>query len=835
MKRKVSYLEFDGIQIPYTPSTVVTKIVSGGTPMVEEVLPPYIQNWKSVLTKEQKGEMPSIRAITNGVLSLEKAICIELVQQSSLQVRGLEAPVAVSAEVPVDCCYYDREAGRVVLNEEQAAARAIDADGDHIVVIENEDRSQAVLVKWPIVMRPLIVIPQEQIGPERFRPFGLKQCQKLLAEQPVKEVTPEEVKAAFMKNHTIVPVGLYTNAWNSADLYYCHAKKLSFAEKMQTIYNTYIDPILGVPRRFVDIELGGLKGVRKDHLDIQIASILSPESQIIGAGYALDYQYAWALTGANGIGGLSSRQTEWVAGADLPELMKSITQLDVNFREVRPLSALPPSVHRFCEGGLLKRLLHLKLIRYKEIPHADPSMPPSVLLWLSLPTGEPIGLTDVKRGNVGFTYGFLLPPVYDNVDIYKMEQTQDKENVIAIAATKKWEHPMNHLGKMLTTFNSLLNYGNDVFPRTLEQWYDPTYAIKVDALYKWLLDYASKYGDPAPATKVYNDLVPNPLAVGLIARSVMIDYGRDCNALEMWQVATQAHKLCNFCMAGSKSDDPRLRKYMLANNVNQGTCLDPKGLTSIHRGAKNRSQLIRALKKIKMTVAIVDGYTETQIHITKSGVEKQLTNEAFLPQVFTTEAEYLEFCELIHKTPEEFPAQVINYKTWKGETRRCWVLGGNKTSIEIGKLVDQYGNKFMPRLHKATHARVDGKEVPIDLLFPIGEMLAKSTHHIYLQNAKPGRLVLPEGGSVDCMVVEASFYRTGAPSENTPVRSRSIHWKGMDSYPIEARLREIGVKLPDRYENIDFTLAQEMQTALVALREKYASVLAPATDEEEPE
>jgi hypothetical protein len=208
---------------------------------------------------------------------------------------------------------------------------------------------------------------------------------------------------------------------------------------------------------------------------------------------------------------------------------------------------------------------------------------------------------------------------------------------------------------------------------------------------------------------------------------------------------------------------------------------------------------------ITMRVAVCQMDTLNQILITSSGIAKQDTNDAFLPQVFGTEEDYLKHLEAHGLSADDFPANVVDYKTWQGEARRCWTVGARNT-IAIGKLVDIIGNKFMPRWFPQVQT-IDYETMQtedVDLLFPINELVDKDAHHAFLENAIEQDLVLDNGDTVKCLVTNWTFIRTGAASENIPPRWRRCSFKGIDAFPIYNKLKEIKHMEPRKCRDITF-------------------------------
>lgn len=824
--------DFNGIPVPYIPKEEMT-IVNPKGDEIREVKAQYINNLDSFL------KTGNTRSILNAVLSMKKEILLNLLGSMSFKTKGIEGPIAVASWVDPDCVFIDRKNGRIVLNVFQATHRYRDADGDRILIaynkmiyrdadgdrvpdedLENND-TYGVGIKWPITSQPDILKIVTPTQFETFSPLTLEELEHLKVQHPVRQIgeDKEYEKELFYKKHREVGVGLLTNMFNNFDLF--TSQDMEWTERMEYIFNSLIDPLTQKTLRSLRIEELGMKAARKEGQEHEEDLNILGQDKSFGMNMTLVDPHAWALTSCSSIGTMEARQLAWLKKeTDLEALTEKILKLDVAFREVKGAPKAPP-VGTFIEGGLLKRLRNLRLVNWIELPHGDKRMPPSVIFWLQLPNGAPVAMTDVKRNGKNddtHTYMVLLPPVWDNRDIYNADGT------IAIPATKKWVHPINHMQKILTQFDSLIRFGGDVvghWPRDWKQFNDPKYSVKMSMLFQFMNEYCGKYGDPSPAEKdpTTKKVHPTEMAHYTVRQSVVIDYGRPMNHVDMYEVAKEANALGNICIVGSKGDDREIRKYVLANKMG-GAIWDRECVCSPYRPAANRSQLQRVLGFAKYKVAVLKTSSLNQIFITPSGVEKQKTNKAFFRRVFNSKAAYERHLERANLTPEQCPVDEGIYNGWNAEVRKAWTISARHT-IKIGKLVDLYGNKFMPlgmsQVFTKDPALTDTEE--IDLIMPIHELLDKSAHIAFLRNATEQDILLPDGSTVRGLVVEATFYRTGAGSENIPLRERSARYKGIDSYPIEWQCSKIMETEP---RSIDFEFAQALQTAMGRIMEAYS-------------
>lgn len=794
---KLSYFDFNGIQVPFKPTEQFTVITAEGE-VVRDVKPVYVNNL------ETYARTGSMQALGNAFLSMTKEAELDMLKGLSIRHHGYEAPLALSNAVPVDHVYIDLAGGRIILNETQALFRFTDADGDRGTVIFNAEKTQCVLIKFPLTMQPLILTVMKDKPREKFISFSRQKATSILKAHPIREMSTEEMDELFLRKHRDTPVGLLTSMHNCKELFDLRGEP--WERKNELLFNTNLDPISGYTQRAKDIELGGMKVNTK-------GGQVSTAPKRLGASKALDHMYAWALTACSGIGTARPDQLAWFDGADLDKVCEDITKLNLKFRDATPAELKEPKTP-WIENGLLRRLKNLGLVDWHNIQHADPTMPTGVascMFWLRLPNGEPVALTDVKRSDgreEGLTYSFMMAPVFDCRDI------MDADGNVILPATYTWLHPIDMMQKVLSTFDSTVRPSSDgpishYFPRDIDEWVNPKRSAKISMLQQVITEYCGKYGDPCPATKKGIIVVPSEQAVAVITKSVVIDYGRNRDEFQMLEIALKANKDGNICIVGSKGTSRSIRKYVLSNG-HGGSCFDSKNRASKHRGAAGRSQLMRCLGKQSYMVAIVaTEIGHTQVHITPTGVEKQSADNAFLPQIFTTKEAYAAFLTNNHLTEEEYPVSEVTFKTWTGEKRKCWTHEA-RGCIRVGKLVDTIGNKFMPRTIGQAYAKEKGLRdtIPVDLIFPITELVEKEAHHIFLQDAVESTLYLEDGTEIKCMLVKRTFFRTGAASENIPPRRRVVTFKGIDSYPIAHRLFMIGVNSPRK---VDTSFAKLIQ------------------------
>jgi hypothetical protein len=800
-KVEILYKEFHGIKVPYRASNVVSVVQGDGSAVPKPIEPPYIRHLNA--TKPNLEEF---------VTSACKEILLEVTRQRGMKISGFEAPVAVSSLVPADSYVIQNQ--RVVLNEAWAMGRAIDADGDRTLVALPQSEwthaidDDATLVKFPITKTPVNLRKLDYIPAEKF--FDLTEdIYNQNVEMVSKHRTPFNWEASVLKGHKDVPIGILTSNFNAKALYEATKIKHLAVEEIGKY-------LMSDPMRYATIELDGLKSLSKTDKTYQ-------ESSILDYPRTLDVRSAPFLTSTNSITRMRPDQVHFILKEDLEKRSAELDNFKIGFKDVKKSTKenIAPEPLRMYDGHIVSRLLNKGILRYEEYASFREDLPPSVLVWLQIPNGKrrptnakdakgnvitvpdgrPVSLTDVKRESSTvdeLTFGFLLSPVFD-------------------AEQGKFVHPLNHMNKVLAySFDSrIINpETGDTVRHFLSQGVadlkNPKYEVKVAMLQKAITEYCGRYGDSVPATWVQGQIIPTEMALATTTMSVVIDHMKDSNEFEMAENCARAFKITPICSAGTKSKDRRVRKYALAYEDGRPVWA-PKGC-HYARAGKQRAQLQRAVKQCKMKVAVVLMSTGTQILITPSGAEKQHIDKVFLPEVSNVEH-------------PDFENQ-HDYLTLSGRVQRCWTRDARRC-IKIGKLIDQMGNKFMPR--PTTQARTTSGE-NIDLLFPLPELLAKEAEipfmkggewqqiEITSQEFEDGVVKFTQHFKVWAYVVERTFWRTGAASENIPSRFRQALYKNVDGIAITAIHKEIGGQVE---RGLDFTFANELKEATKLIVKKF--------------
>lgn len=743
--------------------------------------PPYVANarqWKKTGSETAKKNM---------LLSIQKAVLLDLVRSSALEVYGWYAPVAVSAAVPVGMYYLDFKSQRIIFNESESTKFYIDSDGDRAKMVQKKKDLKAVRAKFPITYQPHIMTRTMVEPIERFYDFGMEDLEQFKEAFPVERYGVNvDLETSFFSKHVDPEIGIKTNSHDFQDLW--ESNKWALTKKLDYIYNSHPNEEHGgLPQRAVDVEINGLKKVRTGLMVSEFKPfrdhVLAPTD-------------AWFLTGCNAIAETkaekAAKQWDWFGQTDLRKHTDRLLRLQCEFIKPKDREPREETPAPIIEHGLFDRLLELGVLRFIEIDSGKDHIPNSCYFWLSTPNGNPVALTDVKRDGQeqGLTYVYTLAPVWS-------------------VRLKKFRFPLDHMRERLKEFDSAVrNPTTDeitsFWPKNKDQWLAEKFETKNAMLRQWLVDYVNEFGDPVATERADEwPFFKYPETAQIVAKnSIVIDYGKESTAEEMWIIANEANEQIKFNMCGNKGTSRRIRKYLLANEVG-GSIFDSDCLGSLHRGGMNRSQLHRAARSELFTIAVVTGNTDQQTYITPTGVAKQEITNAFLAQTFNTLEEFEEFWESTSGDMESLKPAVVDYYTFSVNKRRCWTCIP-KMCIKIGKLVDTLGNKVMPRgisqIHASLEKPVGNKKVekiPVDLLFPIAELVKKRAHHAFCKKAKEAWIRVPnpdyvKGKSpisqktmiVKCLLVTRRLYRTGAASENSPARWYTSRLRGMNAFPI---------------------------------------------------
>jgi len=777
LSENVKYLDYHGVQVPYVPAerkTVWDTQLNAW--VVQDVEPIYIAQLKN-------------NRIDVARTSAAKEIMLSLVRELGITAKGYEAPIALSAGVPAG--FFALDGHRIIVNEAWALDRALDADGDRAWLIFNKSGEKAALVKYPIT-KPVPVLERVRGLPkETFYDFTIVDMRNLLNEYPIGfnykrnekgelELSEIDEWEEFDKSHMNVPVGLLTSNWNTYELW--QTRGWDYADRIKYFMQN--------PQRFEDIESGGMKAARKAGQAATVADILSFNMRLTN-------RFSWALTSTGSIGSMTPDRIEWILSPKpnfISELVKDIRMLNIHeddcFVKTNPPRQTFIPKPKIVDGGFVNRLVQLGVLRFgpnnpdntKGYRHhrAKDGIPPVVLVYITVPTGQAVALTDTKR-NGAQTYAYLLYPVFDP------EQG-------------KYVHPINHMAKVLAQFDSRIITRDGTFkgfwPRNPNDL--AMYPVKAAQFLKRMQEYCGVYGDAVPADWKENVLSPSKTGLVVAKHTVVIDYLYETDDLDyMRSIAEKANAITRICVAGGKGSDRRVRKYLVAHPNGVAELADARAHP--RRSGASRAQLLRAIQSAQFTVAIVTMDTQTGVLITPSGVEKQKTDRGFLP--------------IPHSTEHPDYTQVTEFYTLTGERRKVW-LTDPRESIEIGKLIRQDGQKFMPRLFKPAGEQIylsDGR--PVDLIMNHHELLEKQCHHCVLEEAEEGTMRVPykfyfsdaeiakreEAGlpryevryrEITVMVATITYYRTGSASENIKPRARRMRFKGFDMLPIKAALLE---------------------------------------------
>ena len=788
---KTTELVIDGVTftVPFIPATEYTK--SDG--VVKVVEPAWVTAIRYIA--QGKG---GVKAIETAGLAMARAIALAINQAIGLKLDVLSGPIAVSEACPEDTILWDARSGRIIMNEELGARTARDADGDQVALVIEGDL--CIAIKNPILMGLTVYkfgrITQDELL-EYFEPLTMDFAKQMLENSPKSAV---DWSSQFAKGHRVAQIGIGTNAHATADLF--ATRHLSFEERIHQLANRdwVTDSVTGatVTRRFHDLETKGLQANRREANE-------SKEIQITRFPWQVQSPWNVLTVNANSVVRQPPTALMTIAQADLTSLVENAMKLNFGFSKKTFKAVEKPKIYRqVWYDDLWQRLVNLGLITYQVLERPVPlfdkngnPVPPPILVKFVSPSGEVCGLTDVKRqddANDALTYGFVVYPGHTE-EAFKHSVTGEKFRPKEMGRILSPQELLSHwLGTIDNTIlNPELGIVTGYFPRNVAQWVEPKFATKVAIIQEQILKIIAKRGDAVPL-----DTQGRMLRIGYetAINTICVHYGTECEdwhevqttagkqevvTIEGWTimevVAKEVEEILSINWFSTKSDSKSFRKYVISS---------PKGADE-RRAGRQRSQLLRAILKTRMRVAFVLGDTKSGVLITPSGVEKQRIkdNRVFYPIVFNTWEDYTTHLRSHNLDEEQYPVVERTFSTWIGEKRTVWVAEP-KACIRIGKLVDELGNKFMPR---ACSQFVDGDGSEIDLIFPVTELFAKRCAHLFLDQVQ--ETTIYGYADIKCLVGEFTFYRTGSASENSRPGKKVRNVRGMDIFTVLAGLQNL--------------------------------------------
>ncbi len=764
------------LDVPYRPIGLVQKV--GEEP--EVLYPAYVNHIRNCKWSD-------------AIRSLRRERAMELLALASSSYRTWTGFIRSCSSLESNTFAIDPN-GSIVVNENWANSRAVDQDGDwgSVPIIDNskegppeppKGRANSVmgkalaqvgietndgcscLIKHPFTMH-VPILKQVPWTPslDKYYSFSLKDWASLQTHQEVPNYSREDQWEMYEKNHAPNLVGPLTNAHNAAELY--DSQNMDYLERL--------DYLFSLPERHEDIELGQLRAMRKEGKEVET------NYPILLRGIVIDPEWRPCLSSKRTVMRSSDAALAAIDSYDSRDYVERLRRLHITFGEPQPkeefkLNNTKPPTNYFNNGDMVGRLKAVGALQIAEVPHHLEGYH-SCVMRLTDGYGHPVALVDTKRhGSVGYT--FRVPPVV----------WWDGEHVML-------SNPEDYLNTMFTESNFAINsqeYGyRGMWPRTTKdlQWYNTKSTLAQNAIQK----FVSSFGLDVVESDHLE--IVGKFTIGL---TIAVDYSTwpEAPALFMAKIVEAFEKTFGVipCYAGGKSSNPDVRKYVLARL--DGTPLTvPEGKPCNPRRCGNiLSQLSRsAVLKDDMTVAVVSGINynkesapprnKTQVLITPTGIDKQRFKELFMERV-----------SLIME-----PGQDDKESDFTG-IKEVHKMDGSKGIVytappkavtKIGKLVDRYGNKFVPGETLQATLK-DG--TPIDLIFPVQEMLAKDNAHALLENARE-EVMEWNGQTLTVLVITARFFRTTAASENLPARRRITTARGIDGKAIERACRKIGVR-----------------------------------------
>lgn len=759
------------IVVPYRSIGSLT-LVTGDTTEAQPMVPPFVTH------------------IGNGnpemaLLSLRRELQAEILDLTTVLYPAWTGFVRTCSGLATDE-YSIGPDGEIIFNQTYAEERATDQDGDWASIIRGKTQSKSVSsgrmakllsealqceqvgsnadtpVKFPVTKTITnLRYTKWSDKNDRYYSLSLKNWWKLCEENPDPHYTEEDAWKMFDKNHEPGMVGIFDNAHDCAELY--DSRHMDYESRSEYLFSN--------EQRFIDIEVGQLKAVRKED------GVTSQTSPILLRRIRIKPQFLCGLSSKSVIMRRNPDILMSTDDVDIVEHVERLKVLDIEFDEPEILDEYTPPTERrfeqpyFNNDQPVQRLMKLGILASKDIPHLLQGFHASLFLMVNA-NGEPVALIDTKRGgSVG--YSFRIPPVI---------WYRDGKLMIS--------NPEDYMNRALSTVDLHVRRPDGssagAWPRNLSDL--ERYPVKGNLTQLAIQKFVASFGFDVVESESLN-------AVGksLVSQVVAVDYstypGTKREFMEKIVTAMKAKFGMYPCFASGKGKSPDIRKYPLTKDLSpiwvKGANVNPR------RSGNILSQLMRSLKlKETFTVAVVSGTNFsrprdkgnwTQVLITPSGIEKQKLEHLLMERATT----YIDLDD--DNSLVDFTTTGIHHRL--NGTKVLVYMAPPKPPKRIGKLIDEYGNKFVPG---ATSQATIGS-IPVDLILPIQELLSKDTAHHLLRDAKEA-VMHWNGKTITVLLIQMRLFRTASPSENLESRKTYVRCRGVEGHGIRAATRRGGAK-----------------------------------------
>lgn len=682
--------------------------------------------------------------------------------RAGLKVKGHYGPIFVSNDIDPDC-FAITPLGGIVINEKLFADdRALDSDGDMGLMVDLGEGYHA-LIKYPLT---------KQVPALKQVEYNITTFTNLFGELEAKQLTYDRETLVKRGRKVLVapPIGTVDNRWDQIEAELMSLKPTTGLNEKPEIGSSYYDKtqiFLSNEQRYIELELQGLKTIRKEGLEQDHTSI-GETTRLVATP-----ETSWILGFERGKAHLSSvpfdeavHRMRYLIGARFQKISIEETQ------ELRP-DYFPNNPSAVDKKGMntVQRLMDRGLLRIETFEHVIPSLSFSIVK-LYAPNDNNSKLVEValttteKRDQTTMGYVFVIPPII-------VRNPNGSFVVVPI------EDALDlHLGDVDCFMPNVSQY----WPRS---WRDvKNNPVKALMLEKRIRDFVSKYGwslmfnqkDVETNAVViarnsiffhFQSLDPKVKAdfLGKVGEYINKKYGLDlvpCGGDKKGKAYTKVSvaKPKTFCplYAGDNADPKRAcqAKTPLANS----TALSRKAVLVI-TGPHN---------------AETQAGTSGQMFATQSGHDLAQLSNVFLNRFSTVQ--------------DEVHTKLVHYYNFAGQKLVGYIAPPQSTS-PIPKLIAPCGMKNMAmKIDDSIQVLKDGQWIEPDYLLSIDEVNAKGALRWLIDRGLRKTVMTVNGTEFECAVVEINLYRTTNPSECvTPGRVTRVV-TGMERHALAKVLME---------------------------------------------
>jgi len=695
--------------------------------------------WISALKKGRP--LSAIRPLLQSTIS-------ELADATGVKIKGWRSPVLLSGELEPGT--YGIENGFIVVSEETALARAIDCDGDQMIV---DLRHPQVTLKYPqTTLNPILWNRVDYVPKPKLSSYSDLTVQK----------NEYDEAANFTKAHAPVDTGLQT--WTLTNVQLWDHRKLP---PLQKVVAMFTDPI-----RYEVIELQGLKTARKDHISV----VDDPfENTSIQATQRIPRTEYMVTLGPNSAGRMNDKDvsilTDWISNGYLSGVFRRFQNLDFVFI---PSTVPDKSSVEFEDHS--KNLLYVgadELIKIGALaltPVQSESGYSAYSITLKDPKGNPVVLQEAKRSDLVAGFEFIVYPTFGFVG--------EKPALLSITRL---------INEALSQIKNLKRIRNKA------HFYSDEYQYHRQRIMQAIVKIAGMYGDMI----ITQNGKPSPIGNVITKNTVCFRYNSDNpsyeDALKLQEVVGK-----RVCLSGGKSKNPRVHKYILSRD--NGTPVTSNPNCHPRRAGNMRAQLLQAQPIGMCRVAVLLTGSDEQALCTRQGKEKQKLVYESLSLVSPVQSD---------KTPDP-----IIYKDWSGNPIQAFagkrkdpieigkIIDPNGFKCQLRptdfQVEDEQGNSIDFILPPQVI-----KDKGLDAIyFPKATVQKVKVQYVDENTDGSNPFIIEE--ELEALVFEQFFFRSGDPAENINPGKTTHIVTGVDSLPIRAALAltkgetDLGIPFPEQ-------------------------------------